>query len=81
MANLKELRNERLRKLSDIKKLNLQPYPAKSGRTNTISEIIDKFSEFESKNVIVSGRIISTRKFGKIAFLYYAILLPKYSCS
>ncbi|MFO0887367.1 MAG: lysine--tRNA ligase [Candidatus Saccharimonadales bacterium] len=68
MANLKELRNERLRKLSDIKKLNLQPYPAKSGRTNTISEIIDKFSEFESKNVIVSGRIISTRKFGKIAF-------------
>lgn len=68
MANLKELRNERLRKLSEIKKLNLQAYPAKSGRTNTIAEIIDKFSEFENKNVVVTGRLVSTRKFGKIAF-------------
>lgn len=68
MANLKELREERLRKLSAIKELGIQTYPAKSYRTNKILEIINNFSKHEGHPVTLAGRLISTRKFGKIAF-------------
>ncbi|MCA9332508.1 lysine--tRNA ligase [Candidatus Saccharibacteria bacterium] len=69
MANLKELRDERLRKLEDLKKLGINPYPASSRRTHNNVQIIDNFSQLEGKQVTVVGRIISIRKFGKIAFV------------
>ncbi len=68
MATLKELRDERLRKLEDLKKLGINPYPATSNRTNTASDITEKFSELEGQNVSLTGRLMGTRKFGKIAF-------------
>ncbi len=68
MANLKELRDERLRKLTEIKKLGIQPYPARSSRTNCIEEITSGFDALKNKSVTLAGRLISTRKFGKIAF-------------
>ena len=69
MATLKELRDERLRKLDQLKKLGLDPYPAKANRTNTMSEIVTRFDELADKNVSVVGRLVSIRKFGKIAFM------------
>lgn len=69
MATLKELRNERLRKLEDLKKLGVNPYPAQANRTHRTKEIIDNFEDLEGKEVTVSGRVIGTRKFGAIAFL------------
>lgn len=68
MATLKELRAERLRKLDELKKLGVNPYPSEAARTNTVGEIVEKFDEFEGKNVTLTGRITGTRKFGKIAF-------------
>ena len=69
MATLKELRDERIRKLEDIKKAGIDPYPAKSNRTNEIGEIISDFDGFNGKEVTVVGRIVGIRKFGKIAFV------------
>lgn len=69
MATLQELRNERLRKLEDIKKLGINPYPAKTDRTHKSQDIIQKFDTLEGQAVIVSGRIITLRKMGKIAFV------------
>lgn len=69
MATLKELRDERLRKLEELKKLGINPYPAKSERTNTLQEITEKFSELEGKDATLAGRIVSIRKFGKLAFI------------
>ena len=69
MATMKELRDERLRKLEEIKKLGINPYPSKSNRTNDAGEIIDNFEEFEGDTVTVSGRIAGIRKFGKLAFI------------
>lgn len=69
MANLIELRDERLRKLEEIKKLGINPYPATSERTNMINEVVDDFESFEGKNVTVTGRIVGIRKFGKLAFI------------
>lgn len=68
MANLKELRDERIRKLDELKKLGVNPYPAVSKRTNTILDIINNFDKFENQEVTIVGRLLSTRKFGKIAF-------------
>lgn len=69
MATLKELRDERLRKLEEIKQANINPYPSKTHRTHTTSQIIDQFDELVSKQVSVAGRIMNIRKFGKIAFV------------
>ncbi|MDZ7785610.1 MAG: lysine--tRNA ligase [Candidatus Saccharibacteria bacterium] len=69
MATLKELRDERLRKLEDIRNLGVNPYPAGSTRTHKLREITDNFSELEGQSATVVGRIKSIRKFGKLAFI------------
>jgi lysyl-tRNA synthetase class 2 len=69
MANLKELRDERLRKLQELKKLGVNPYPAKSTRTHLAGELVGGFETFEGESVTVAGRIVGIRKFGKLAFV------------
>ncbi|TXG76247.1 lysine--tRNA ligase [Patescibacteria group bacterium] len=69
MANLKELRDERLRKLAELKALGINPYPAKATRTHDIQTILTGFVQLEGKQVTTVGRIVSIRKFGKIAFV------------
>src|ERR1035437_7471353 len=69
MATLKELRDERLRKLVDIKKLGINPYPANSKRTNTLNDVVSNFEKLQDHDVSVVGRILNIRKFGKIAFI------------
>ncbi|MCA9330835.1 DUF2000 family protein [Candidatus Saccharibacteria bacterium] len=69
MANLKELRDERLRKLEELKKLGINPYPAKAHRTHGAGEIIEGFDKLDGKPTTVAGRIVSIRKFGKLAFV------------
>lgn len=69
MATLKEFRDERLRKLEDLKQLGVNPYPAKAERTHNNRSVHANFSGLEGKKVTVVGRITSIRKFGKIAFI------------
>lgn len=69
MATLKELRDERLRKLEELSKLGVNPYPAKAARTRTNQSVHTGFVELEGKPVTVVGRVTSIRKFGKIAFI------------
>lgn len=69
MATLHELRDERLRKLNDLKELGVNPYPAKAGRTHHAAEIIDSFDSLEGQTATLAGRITGIRKFGKIAFI------------
>lgn len=69
MATMKELRDERLRKLSDLKLLGVNPYPAEAKRTHNIADVTSKFDELEGQTVTVVGRLMGTRKFGKLAFL------------
>lgn len=68
MATLKELRDERLRKLEALKTLGIDPYPARSNRTHPNHVVIEQFSKLKSKTVTVAGRLVNTRKFGQIAF-------------
>jgi lysyl-tRNA synthetase class 2 len=69
MATLKDFRDERLRKLKELRDLGVNPYPSKSNRTHKISEIISNFDNIEGQVVTVAGRISGIRKFGKLAFI------------
>lgn len=69
MATLKDFRDERLRKLAELKKLGVNPYPAKSNRSHNIAQITSDFNKSQGHTVSVVGRIKSIRKFGKIAFV------------
>lgn len=69
MATLKDFRDERLRKLEELKKLGVNPYPSNSGRTKNIYEITENFDSLQNTEQKVVGRISSIRKFGKLAFI------------
>lgn len=69
MVQLSDYRDERLRKLSEIKAKGINPYPSKSHRTHKISEITENFDSFDGKEVTLAGRIVSIRSFGKLVFL------------
>lgn len=68
MATLKEIRDEQLHKLAELKKLGINPYPAHSTRTHTAAEITEKFDNLQGQNVSLTGRVVNIRRFGKIAF-------------
>ncbi|MDP3948217.1 MAG: lysine--tRNA ligase [bacterium] len=61
---LENLQKERIKKLKNIQRLGIDPYPSKSQRKHTIS-IARKMM---GKKVIVAGRIRSLRPHGKITF-------------
>ncbi len=69
MATLKDFRDERLRKIAELRQLGINPFPAQVSRTHKLKQITDDFSELENSQVTVVGRIKSIRKFGKLAFV------------
>ena len=66
---LEDYRNERLRKLNEIKDVGVDPYPAKSYRNTKIADVVNHFEEKKGQEVVVAGRIVAIRSFGKIAFI------------
>jgi len=69
MATLQDYRDERLRKLDELKALGVQAFPADSHRTHGAGQIVSDFVTLEGQEVTVAGRITSIRKFGKLAFI------------
>lgn len=69
MTTLSDYRDERLRKLAEIRAQGIDPYPAKSYRNTKISAILNHFDEKNGQTVCVAGRITVIRSFGKIAFV------------
>lgn len=69
MATLKDFRDDRLRKLSELRDKGINPYPSEAHRTHEAAAICDQFDHLEDSTVTVAGRIMGIRKFGKIAFI------------
>lgn len=69
MATLQDYRNERLRKLTTLKELGIDPFPARTERTHTCREVVAQFDELAGQTVSVVGRVVSVRSFGKLAFI------------
>jgi len=61
-------RQVRLDKLAELKKLGVNPYPAKSFRDHSNGEVLSKFEEFDGKEVCLAGRIVAWREHGKLVF-------------
>lgn len=69
MATLKDYRDERLRKLEELRAKGIDPYPAKTNRSHSIDDILAKYADMQGQKVCIAGRIENIRKFGKIAFI------------
>lgn len=69
MATLQDYRNERLRKLTALRELGLDPYPAHTERTHDCATVVSQYDELAGQEVAVAGRVVSIRSFGKLAFI------------
>ncbi len=69
MANLKELRDERLQKLSALKKAGIDPYPQLGDRTAQNMVLVEEFDTREGSEVKAVGRITSIRLMGGMCFV------------
>ena len=67
-SRLQEIRNERLGKLKKLRDLGLSPYPAQSKKDVGNGEVVGNFEKYENKVVTLTGRIMSKREHGKLAF-------------
>jgi len=63
-----KIRKERLKKIQELRKLGINPYPAKSYKNINNQDIIDNYKKFENKEVCVAGRLVSWREHGKLFF-------------
>ncbi len=75
--NENSLRQQRIRKLEELKALGVNPYANGFTPSTTAAAIINEFNETESETlteaahaVTVAGRIVSLRTFGKAAFIH-----------
>lgn len=66
---LEDYRNERLKKLDEIRARGIEPYPSKSLRNTKIADVVDNFTKVQGKEVCIAGRIVAIRSFGKLVFL------------
>lgn len=66
---LEDYRKERLKKLAEIRERGIEPYPSKSERNTKIAEVVDHFEEKDGQEVVVAGRIVAIRSFGKLVFI------------
>lgn len=71
-SNLAQLRDLRIEKAKQLIAKGFDPYPAKSHRDHTCSEIVNAYDKFEDKSVTVAGRIMSWREHGQISFGHIA---------
>ncbi len=72
MSSIEEIRNERLKKLSILEDNGINPYPATTNRTHTISEAINSFgvfTKFNKKIFVLAGRVLVRRGQGSILFV------------
>lgn len=74
MTREEEIVKERLRKIEDLRKKGINPYPYSYNRTHLAQELQEKFkdlkNEGESKTkVSVCGRVMSVRDMGAINFI------------
>ncbi|MBL4939928.1 MAG: lysine--tRNA ligase, partial [Lutibacter sp.] len=66
LSSLELIRRESLQKLRD---LGINPYPAEEFKTTAkIKDIISNFDDFNGKEVVLAGRMMSRRIMGKASF-------------
>src|SRR3989344_5192156 len=67
---LDEIRKTKIEKVIKLRKVGIDPYPAVSGRTHSISEVLVNFDELSGsgKELVLAGRIMAKREHGGAVF-------------
>jgi lysyl-tRNA synthetase class 2 len=60
----------RRKKLEEIKKAGIEPYPSVTNRSHTNKQAIDDFDNLQSQQITLVGRVRSWRDMGKIIFAH-----------
>lgn len=68
MATLRELRDERVKKLNTLKDMGILPFPSTAKKDFSNNEIIENFSKYENKELSLTGRLVSLRTHGQVVF-------------
>src|SRR5260221_1666556 len=66
-SRLEVIRAERIKKLEELKRLNINPYPSKINLDGKLIKISEA-RESDGKKVLVAGRVMGTRGHGAILF-------------
>jgi len=63
---------ERLKKLEQLKKIGINPYPSKTDRSHVISQVLTDFDQLNNKrnSVSLAGRLRSLRGHGNLIFAH-----------
>lgn len=63
-------REDRIKKLEELKKLSINPYPSKVSRKRQVSDILADFDALEKsqEKIILAGRLMIIRSFGNLCF-------------
>jgi lysyl-tRNA synthetase class 2 len=72
MSSIQSVKQARIKKLENIRKKGIDPYPAKANRTHTCEETIEQFKElFDSgKELFLVGRLRTVRRHGGSTFAH-----------
>ncbi len=71
-TELTELLQIRRDKIDALRDKGIEPFSGRFERTDFSSDIKDDFENYESKSVIIAGRIMAKREHGKTAFINVA---------
>ncbi len=68
---LEDIRDERVKKLGELRAEGIDPYPAGTARDFSVAEVLKKFAalEKEKKAVVIAGRVMAKREHGGSMFL------------
>ena len=68
--SLKDIINFRLQKLEKLRESGIDPYPHNFKPLHNSKEVKKEFENFENKDVVLAGRIMTIRKMGKASFFH-----------
>lgn len=70
MSSLESIRQERIAKLQRLRDGGMDPYPARTHRTHTISEFLENHAALDKGDevAVIAGRIMSVRDQGGVLF-------------
>ena len=70
MENTSDLRQVRLQKVENLRRMGIEPYADRFVKTHLAQEVIGGFAELEGQEVSVAGRMMSKRDQGKVIFTH-----------
>jgi len=60
----------RLAKLRELQEMGINPYPHSFRRIHLARDIVQRYPDLEGKEVVLAGRLLVKRRFGKILFAH-----------